>query len=477
MKKKIYGVLVVLCCPILLNAQHVFAEEGQAEQVDTAAVEEIMAEALMTVPEAVTAPSGEPMMEESATEDSTTMDSSTEVTEETTNSEPSVTEESTTDTSVVEEVPTVDSSTEESVVETPVEVPGEAAELPVEEEVLEEEVSAEALSVDEEDSMRAAEAVMVTLTITYKVNGTVVRTDQLTGEDGEAHFVHLKWATDYVISSISDERYSVLQTNDMEVTGIMVTGFPTIQGYCSADLTELTVELIPRTTVGVHFNLRDTSGWHILGGYDLPIIYKTDSNEYSFTPPQIEFYDYVGPEVITGTFDDSGIVAIDLPYYQRIKVNLTLLYLDEYGNSLGSENFTGAWDMRYRIRPAKFSNRKLLTMDGEPVEDPDNIDWVVFPNHDFTITFVYSGIPNVPGEEDSLLTPGNGGIPQKGGEIQPVGQEQMVPLKTIQPIENNKKVLLPETGEESNIITVMAGTVLFLQAGYMMLKKKNELES
>ncbi|MBL1226902.1 LPXTG cell wall anchor domain-containing protein [Enterococcus sp. BWR-S5] len=465
MKKKIYGVLVVLCCPILLNTQHVFAEEGQAEQVDIAAVEEIIAEALMTVPEAMTAPSVEPVMEESATEDSTTMDSSTEVTEETTNSELPATEESTTDTNVVEEVPTVDSSTEESVVETPVEVPEESAELPVEEEVVAEDMGIEPLREVVLDQP-------VTMVITYVENGTVLKTETVRGVAEIETTIFATWATNYVVASVSDNRFSA----------VVHEGFKGIElsGHYASDLTSLTVELVSVAETGVYFNMYDEDTGAVVGS-EACVLIKGTENTYSFTPPQVDGYDYTGPAVITGTFPASGMEMVNVNGYKKQQFDLRFINVDESGNLISIGGFTHYWGayVTVRIHEITTSGRKVLSINGVAITEFPYEFTFLYPKAHTSMVIVHENLP----EEDIATDPLIPSIPndtlatQPNVTVQPVGQEQMVPLKTIQPIENNKKVLLPETGEESNVVTVMAGTVLFLQAGYMMLKKKNELES
>lgn len=469
MKKKIYGVLVVLCCPILLNTQRVFAEDVVTDNTDVGPViEEIMAEALMTIPEATIEPYVEPVVEETTqtTEDSTTVDSSTDVTEETTNSEAPITEDSST--GEIDDSSTVDSSTDESVVESPVELPEESVELPTEEAVVEEEIAADTLSADEGIEAATAELPIITQTITVRANGVILETRQISQELGTRFSYFMKKYTDYVIGSLSDNRFAAVEQGEYSV----------INGEFFADAPDLIVDLIPRTTVGVFFNLRETGEAIVLGGYEVQSIYKETENNYSYTPPQIAHYTYTGPAVITGTFDDSGMKHVDVPYYKRNKYATTVNYVDESGNLLATETFNLTWGGFYYFTPATFSGRTLISFNGQSMSASDWPYQFEGMTYDTTWTVVYSGLTEtVPGDStiiDSVVPGDLLGSQGTGSVIEPVGQENLVPLKTIQPAENNKKVVLPETGEETNTVAVMVGTALFLQAGYMMLKKKKD---
>lgn len=457
MKKKIYGMLVVLSCPIILNTQQVFAEELPTnDAAASAVVEEIMAEALMTVPEAVTESFTEPVTEESteATEESTTVDSSTEVTEETTTSETPVTEESTEET------------TEESITDDSVELPEGSEELPVEDVVLDDEVAADTLTAEDEIEAATSRAAIVSTTLVFRINGAVVGTEVISGEEGEIQSIYLSNFSDYTVSSVSDNRFSVLQ----------IVEFPVLQFIYTKDFPELFIDFVPKTTVGVFFNLRELYHTQVKGGYETPIIYQENGeSSYTYTPPVIEHYDYVGPEVITGEFDPAGMKTVDLQYYKRKMYNLTVEYVDEFGNHLGTEVFSGTWGYGHELTPASFAGRTLISIDGQPVSEADlPFEIFSFPKGDTTMTVVYTGILETPAEDPLLpeILPGTQG---SGAVLEQTGQENLVPLKTIQPVEN-KKVTLPETGEETNTLAVVAGTALFLQAGYMMLKKKKESE-
>ncbi|MGL4696535.1 MucBP domain-containing protein [Enterococcus larvae] len=459
MKKKIYGMLVVLCCPVILNAQHVFAEELPTEGTDASAVvEEIMAEALMTVPEAAVEVFTEPVVEESTEviEDSTTVDSSTDETEV------PATEESSTE--ITEE--TNESATEESV-EDSIELPEESVEVPIEDIIVQEEAEADTLSAEEVEPA-AARAATVSTTITLTVNGTVIHREVFSGLEGEFYSYLLRDFSEYTVHSISDVRFGVRQVNDVPV--LYVPLFP--------DTPEVIVELVPNTTVGVFFNLTTTYGQVVAsqnGEHPVQVIYQENGERtYSYVPPVLEHYDYVGPEVITGEFDDSGMVTVEVPYYVKSKYSLIVKYMDEFGNQIDTETFPDAiWGFNYFFTPKTFPGRTLISVDGQPMTEeqlPYKIS--MFPRENMTMTVVYTGILETPAEdpltpEDVLGSQGTGSV------LEQVGSENLVPLKTIQPIEN-KKVILPETGEEMNSVAVMVGTALFLQAGYMMLKKKRD---
>ncbi|MBP1045005.1 MucBP domain-containing protein [Enterococcus sp. BWM-S5] len=454
MKKKIYGMLVVLCCPVILNAQHVFAEELPTEGTDASAVvEEIMAEALMTVPEAAVEVFTEPVVEESTEviEDSTSVDSSTDETEE---SSTEITEE------------TNESATEESV-EDSIELSEESVEVPVEDTIVQEEAEADTLSVEEVEPA-AARAATVSTTIKLTVNGTVIHSEVFSGAEGDYYSYLLRDFSEYKVHSISDDRFGARQTGD----------FATLYIPLVSDAPEVIVELVSNTTVGVFFNLATTTGRMLTseyGEHPVQVIYQENGERtYSYTPPAVEYYEYIGPEVITGEFDDSGMITVELAYYARSTYSMTVEYVDEFGKHIDTEVFHDAiWGYDYLFTPKTFPGRTLISVDGQSINElrlPYRI--VMFPRENMTMTVVYSAIPETIPEnpitpEDVLDSQGTDSV------LEQVGSENLVPLKTIQPIEN-KKIILPETGEEMNSVAVMVGTALFLQAGYMMLKKKRD---
>lgn len=457
MKKYIYGALLVLVCPLVLNTQQALAsEEGTSEEV--AAVTET------TLPQAdptIGLPSSEESEVAQAEELTETTEESTEAsTEETTTDSEEVSSETTTEEST--EASTETSGTE-SETETTVDTEETTSDTTTEEtSTLDEEVITTETSESEAETPATKVAATVDLNVTFvTADGTAISSGAYSGTEGELGYIDVP--AGYVVSAISDA--SFFSSYDS------TTKLARIYGTLSPAVTDLTVTVAPTTEASVLINFVDAAGDPMINQSSV-LLTGVSGDAYKYQTPTITGYSGGGTE-LTGTYTDE-LVSIDV-VYTPVETTLTVVYLDEAGNKLkDDETFTGKYGEVYNLTPAWFVGLDLLSLNGTAMTEADLPVEVTMTDADQTFTFVFGKrVTYVPAPVDPVAPLADPIADPAPNVTQPVS---VAVTKVADPAPLQDK--LPETGtKENSMLITMAGIALVVQGAYVFKKRQeNDLE-
>lgn len=451
MKKYVYGALVILCCPFVLNVQQAYATEVSVSNEEISAVGASLESSTQEVVK--------PTEESSSSTEETTLETS-EVPVEDLSSDVNNTEGATESTIPTETEEIVDSnesvSTESS--ELPVEsdedlTAFEETEVPVD--------SVENLINPMSIEIGSKPLLQIVLNVQYVLaDGSLVATGTYTGNVGETGYVDVP--AGYVVSGISDP--SFYSSHDA------ATGLSRIYGTLSENVTMLTVTVVADTESGVLFNFVDEAGNPVIGQSSV-LKPGVPGEAYSFTAPAVKGYTTPAQTEYTGTLG-AGVTVINI-VYTRVQTSVTLVYVDEAGNSLGTnEVWTAGFGDVYSVWPAVFYGMELVSVNGQPLTEALLPITLTFEEVDQTLVFVYREASSVIPTE--IVPPKSTPGASFDGEAPQITKQIVAPLE--QPL--SKQVLLPETGEkETSLVAMFAGTIMAAQAVYLFKRKQeNELE-